>query len=358
MARQWILTAQDGFKTSLQYQENISVPSPNELGPRDVLVRIYAASLNYRELEIARPSLIGNIALPIIPGCDGAGIVEAVGSDVQDFRPGDKVVTHVSPKHVEAHGDDAPVGLSGALDSLGLGTNGTLRSLGVFSEYGLVHGPKSLSLEQTSTLTCTWLTAWNALFGLESKKPGPGSFVLIQGTGGVSIAALQIAVAVGATVVATSSTAEKQARLKELGATHVLDYRTSPKWGEEARKLTPGDRGFDIILDVAGNESLPHSLAVVRVEGVIVVIGHVGAEVEVVPLFSVLLHTCIVRGILGGTRTQFREMIRFIDERKIVPVIDDVVFELSEAKEAYAFLEEKKHFSKIVIRIDHSAASA
>ncbi|KAJ5114049.1 hypothetical protein N7456_002583 [Penicillium angulare] len=354
MARQWILTAQDGFRTSLKYQENISVPSSDELGPHDVLVRMHAAGLNYRELEIARPSIIGNIPLPMIPGCDGAGIVEAAGSDVKDFRPGDKVVTHcTAPKYVEAHGDDAPVSLAGVTESLGLGTNGTLRSLGVFSEYNLVHAPKSLPLLQASSLS-----SWNALFGLEGKKPGPGSWVLVQGTGGVSIAALQIAVAVGATVVATSSTAEKQARLKDLGASHVLDYRTNSKWGEEARQLTPEGRGFDFILDVAGNESLPHSLAAVRVEGVIVVIGHVGSQVEVVPLFSVMLNTCIVRGILAGTRTQFREMIRFIDEKKIVPVIDDVVFELSEAKEAYAFLEAKKHFGKIAIRIDHSVASA
>jgi NADPH:quinone reductase-like Zn-dependent oxidoreductase len=237
---------------------------------------------------------------------------------------------------------------------LGQGVDGTLRSKGVFYETGLVHAPSSLDWLPASTLTVTWTTAWNALFGLEGKKAGPGTWVLVQGTGGVSIATLQLARAVGATVVATTSTEEKAARLKALGAKHTVNYRTNPDgWGQEARSLTPEGRGFDIIIDIGGYQTLPQSLAAVRVDGVLMVVGGVGEDAEPVPLFLALVHTCIVRGILGGTRAQFREVVRFIDEKGIKPAIDDVVFELKDAKDAYRRLKEKKHFSKVVIRIDH-----
>lgn len=240
---------------------------------------------------------------------------------------------------------------------LGQGTDGTLRSHGVFSEQALVRAPESLGWLPAATLTCTWTTAWNALFGLEGKKAGPDSWVLVQGTGGVSVATLQLASAIGATVVATTSTDEKAARLKGLGASHVINYRSNPDtWGQQARGLTPGKRGFDIVIDVAGNESLVQSLGAVRVDGVVMVVGGVGANAEPVPLFAALMHTCIVRGIFGGSRSQFKQLVQFIDEKGIAPAVDDVVFELAEAKDAYRRLQEKKHFSKVLIRIDHASS--
>ncbi|KAL4880311.1 hypothetical protein BJY04DRAFT_228615 [Aspergillus karnatakaensis] len=356
MARQWILTGQEGFEKSLEYQQDISIPSAKDLAPNQVLVKMKAASLNYRELVIAGPMGInGPITPPVVPACDGAGIVEAVGASVHDFQPGDRVLTNCSPNLIEAEGDDALAGIAEAVDSLGQGPDGTLRSWAVFSSAALVHAPTTLDWLPAATLTCTWVTAWNALFGLKGKQVGPGSWVLVQGTGGVSIAALQIAVAAGATVVATTSTKERAGRLKALGASHVINYRTSPDtWGKEARQLTPNGRGFDFVVDIGGNETFPHSLAAVRVDGVLLVVGGVGdSSAEVVPLFAALIHTCIVRGILAGSRNHFREVVQFIDEKKVVPVIDDVVFELAEAKEAYRRLKEKKHFAKVVIRIDH-----
>ncbi|RDW76865.1 zinc-dependent alcohol dehydrogenase family protein [Aspergillus mulundensis] len=355
MARQWVLTGQDGFETSLQYQTGLSIPSKTDLAPNEVLVKMHAASLNYRELVIAGPMGInGPITPPIVPGCDGAGTVEAIGSSVRDFQPGDRVLTHPAPRAVEARGDDAHASMTEAVNALGQGDDGTLRSWAVFRESGLVHAPKTLDWLSAATLPCTWLTAWNALFGLDGKKAGPGSWVFVQGTGGVSVAALQLAVAVGATVVATTSTDEKATRLTALGAKHVVNYRTNAKsWGEEARAFTPDGRGFDIVIDIGGNETLPHSLAAIRVDGVILVVGHVGGTAEVVPLFAAMMHSCIVRGILAGTRNQFRELVRFVDERGVVPVVDDVVFELEEAKDAYRWLKEKRHFAKVVMRIEH-----
>ncbi|KAJ4316383.1 hypothetical protein N0V84_007898 [Fusarium piperis] len=351
MARQWTLTSQEGFETSLAYHENVPVPSQAELGPNEVLVKIHAASLNYRELVIAGPMGVnGPITPPVVPGCDGAGTVEAVGPSVKGFKPGDRVVINFSPSIA----DDAFSTVAEAVTGLGQGADGTLRSIGVFPEGALVHAPTSLDWLQAATLTVTWTTAWNSLFGLKGREAGPDTWVLVQGTGGVSIATLQLAIAVGATVVATTSSDEKAARLKELGAKHVVNYRTNPDgWGKEARALTPEGRGFDIIVDIGGNQTLPHSLQAVRTDGLVMIIGGVGADAEVVPMFATVIHTCIARGILGGSRSQFKELVRFIDENKIKPVIDDVVFELAEVRDAYRRLKEKKHFAKIVIRVDH-----
>ncbi|KAK6065526.1 alcohol dehydrogenase [Seiridium cupressi] len=357
MARQWILNSQEGFEISLEYQDNVTISSADELGPNEVLVKLHAASLNYREIVIAGPGGVnGPIIAPVVPGCDGAGVVEAVGSSVSEFRPGDRVITHSAPKLVESSGDEAFSSMFDVPLMLGQGSNGTLRSRGVFPEGALVPGPTSLDMLPASTLTCTGLTAWNVLFGLKGREAAPGTWILVQGTGGVSVATLQLAVAAGATVVATTSTEEKATRLRSLGAAHTVNYRGNPDWGLEARKLTPDGRGFDMVVDIGGNETLPQSLAAVRVDGVVNVTGGVGeATSESVPLFAALFHTCIVRGLLGGSRGQLRELVRFIDEKGIKPALDDVVFELSEAKDAYRRLKEKKHFSKVVLRIEHQA---
>ncbi|KAI0426242.1 putative alcohol dehydrogenase [Xylaria sp. FL1042] len=359
MARQWILNSQNGFENSLEYQTNIPIPSPSALGPKEVLVKMHGASLNYRELMIAAPgTLAGPIQPPLIPCCDGAGVVEAIGSSVQDFHPGDRVVTHLAPRLVEASGNDAPSTIADIASMLGSGSSGTLRSYAVFPEAALVPAPRSIDWLAASTLTCTWTTAWNALFGLDGKQAGPDSWVLVQGTGGVSIAALQLAVAAGAKVVATTSTDDRAGRLAALGATQTINYRSNPdSWGAEARNHTTDGRGFDIVIDVGGNQTLPQSLAAVRADGVLMIVGGVGdAAAEPVPLHAVLAHTCIARGLFGGSRAQFYKLVKYIDEKGIQPAVDDVVFELAEAKAAYRRLSEKKHFSKVVIRIDHSSA--
>lgn len=290
----------------------------------------------------------------VVPGSDGAGVVKAVGSSVHAFQVGDAIITHLAPGAVDSNGDDAPAVFADISGGLGQTLDGTLRSEGVFSESALVHAPKTLGWLQASTLTCSGLTAWNSLFGLKGREPGPGSWVLVQGTGGVSVAALQLASAVGATVVATTSSEDKATRLRELGAKYTINYRPNPGgWGQEARTLTPGGRGFDMVVDIGGNATLAQSLSAVRTDGVVVAAGLVGGEAEPVPLLYALAHACIVRGVLLGSRNQLRDLVRFVDEKGVIPVIDDVVFELADAKEAYRFLSEQKHFSKVVIRIDH-----
>lgn len=196
------------------------------------------------------------------------------------------MVTQFAPKVVESSGHAAFSSKKDVPFMLGQGLDGTLRSDVVFSEHALFHAPFSLDWLSAATLTVTWTTAWNALFGLEGKKAGPGTWVLVQRAGGVSTTNLQLAIAVGATVVATTLTEKKAARLKELGAAHTVNYPSNPDaWGREARSLTSEGRGFDIVVDIGGNQTLPQSLSAVRVDGVVMVVGGVGQMLSQCPPF-------------------------------------------------------------------------
>ena len=278
----------------------------------------------------------------LVPGSDGAGIVRRVGSNVKVFKAGDNVVTHLCPEV----GDDRVPTFAAISAGIGHGKDGTLREFGVFHQTALVSAPKNLTFEQAATLTCSGLTAWNALQDVKE-----GDWVLVQGTGGVSIAALQFAVAKGANVVATTSTEEKAERLGKLGAKMVVNYRKSKNWGEEARGSTADGRGFDCVVDVGGNGTLPESLKAVRVGGTVVLTGILsGQEPQAVPMMAALFQVCSVRGILLGTRSQFMELVKFVEEKDVQPVLDDVEFSLDEVRECYDRVEAQKHFSKVVIK--------
>jgi NADPH:quinone reductase-like Zn-dependent oxidoreductase len=275
--------------------------------------------------------------------------VKKVGS-ASGFKVGDKVITHLVPFIPDG---DFPA-FSHIATGMGQEVDGTLREYGVFHESSLVLMPKTISFEQAATLTCSALTAWNGLFGLKGREPKKGDWVLTQGTGGVSIAALQFAIAVGATVVATTSNEAKAARLRALGANHVINYKEDEKWGETARKMTPNGRGFDQVVDVGGNTTLAQSLKAIRVDGLVIAAGLIGgAGDESKPaLLETLYSVCIVRGVLLGTRQQFHDMNRFIEENGIEPAIDDEVFGLKDTKDAYQKLAAQKHFAKVVIKIN------
>lgn len=285
-----------------------------------------------------------------MPGSDGAGTVLAVGKDVQRFKPGDRVVTLFNQGHLGGPADEKALqtGLGRLLD-------GTFRTVGAFNEQGLVRLPDSLNFIEGSTLTCAGLTAWNALFGLIDKKLLPGQYVLTQGTGGVSLFALQFAKAVGAKVIATTSSEEKAKLLRKLGADHIINYNETPDWGAAARALTPEGAGVDHILEVVGASSMAQSLAAIKVEGVISIIGFVGGAAEKEPGFlECLMHTCVVRGIHVGSRLQLEEMCRAIEANPdaLRPVVDQKVFSLDQLKEAYAFLVSAKHQGKVGISIE------
>lgn len=212
--------------------------------------------------------------------------------------------------------------------------DGCLRQQGVFDEQGLVHMPQNLDYIEASTLTCAGLTAWNALYGM--KKLMPGDWVLTQGTGGVSIFAVQFAKAAGARVIATTSSAAKADRLKSLGADHVLNYKEDVNWGESAKKLT-GGLGVQHVVEVGGPATMTQSLKAIAFDGIISVIGFIGGgKAESQPTFlEVLNNICTVRGVLVGSRHQFEEMNRAIEANNIKPVMDAKTFKLEEVKEAY-----------------------
>lgn len=260
--KQWTVEGKTGFD-ALKFNESAPVP---EVGEQEVLVRFHAASLNYRDLIIPKGMYPFAQRDGVVPASDGAGEVVAIGSKVTRFQKGDRVATLFNQGHIAGSLDlkSATTGVGGVVD-------GALRQYGVYNEHGLVTIPNSLNWQEASTLSCAALTAWNGLYGL--KQVVPGDVVLTQGTGGVSIFALQFAKAAGATVIATTSSASKAEILKKLGADHVLNYKENPNWGEEAKKLTPGGEGVNHILEVGGPATMAQSLKAIKIDGVISIIG-------------------------------------------------------------------------------------
>lgn len=289
------------------------------------------------------------VSLPVVPCSDASGTILATGPRVTRFKKGDQVNTLFNQGHLAGSLNPRIVGTG-----LGGAIHGTLRKHGVFEDSGLVPKPQTLSAVEASTLGCAGLTVWNALYGLESKALTPGDVVLTQGTGGVSMFAVQFAAAAGATVIATTSSEEKAKKLKDLGAHHVINYKSEPSWGEAAKKLTPGGLGVDHILEVGGPTTMAQSLQAIKMDGVISVIGFLGggSSNDQPSFLDCLNRICIVRGILVGSRLQFEEMNQAIDANKIKPVVDSKIFKLEEAKEAYEYMWDRKHFGKLVITTD------
>jgi NADPH:quinone reductase-like Zn-dependent oxidoreductase len=310
-------------------------------GVGEVLIRLTAASLNYRDYMVVKGVYNPKLKRPIVPLSDGAGVVEEIGSGVSQFKKGDRVAACFMQRWI-----DGRVTREKGASSLGGGIDGVLRQFAVFSEEGLVRAPELLNDEEVATLPCAALTAWHALF--ENDPPIPGTSVLIQGTGGVSIFALQFAHATGLRTIVTSSSDEKLARVKKLGADETINYRTTPKWDEEARKLTNGE-GVDHVVEVGGSGTMPRSLRAVRMQGMISVIGALsGAEATISPI-GILMNTLRVQGIYVGSRAMFKRMNRAIEFHRIKPTIDRV-FEWTQIKDALRYMESQQHFGKICLR--------
>ncbi len=271
----------------------------------------------------------------VVPCSDGAGTVEATGPRVTRFQTGDKVVTLFNQSHLAGSlkPSDLATGLGGALD-------GTLRQHGVFDENGLVAMPSNLNFQEASTLSCAAVTAWAAFYKFDSQSLRPGQTVLTQGTGGVSLFALQFAKAAGAKVISTTSSKEKEELLKKYGADHVINYKTDPNWGESAKKLTTGGLGVDHIVEVGGPSTVKQSLKAIKFDGVITIIGFLGGpKNEDEPSFlDCLTNLCTVRGSMVGSREQFEAMNRSIEANNIKPVVDKKVFGFEEAKDAYKYM--------------------
>ena len=324
---------------SLDSLKLIDLPEPT-VGANDVLVKIKANSLNYRELIIVRGGYDRNKKLPVIPASDGVGEVVEVGKNVSFWQKGDRVSSIFfrdwhSGKMTESQMNTA----------LGGGIDGTLAEYASFNEQALVKIPKHLSYEEAATLPCAGLTAWNALM---SGGLIPGKTVLTLGTGGVSIFALQFAKLLGAKVIITSSSDEKLERAIALGADATINYRTHPEWQEKVRQLTDG-RGVDLVVEVGGEGTFERSLASTCLGGYIAVIGVLSGfgAANFTPA-TAFFNQLRIQGIYVGSRQMFEDMNAAISLNGLKPVVDRVI-PFSEAKQAYELLESGKHFGKIVI---------
>jgi NADPH:quinone reductase-like Zn-dependent oxidoreductase len=311
------------------------VPEPGE-----VLLRMAAASVNYRDSLVPRRGygrLTGT--LPLIPLSDGAGRVVARGSGATRFAAGDLVCPIIMPGwHAGAMRQEHREAL------LGGPRDGVLRELMAASEDDLVKAPSFYSAEEAATLPCAAVTAWSALVAARLK---PGDVVVTQGTGGVSIFALQFARAFGATVIITSGSAEKRARAAELGAHHVIDYRAEPEWSRAVRRIVP--EGADLVIELGGAGTLAQSLRAVRPGGRVALIGVLAGAEAALDLGRVVTQNLRLDGVTLGPRDAFEAMVRAIELHRIRPVIDAKRYRFEEAGAAVAAIEAGRHFGKICI---------
>ena len=323
----------------LENIESVDVSVP-EAGPGQAVVRVRACSLNYRDLVVSKGGYGRAVKVPLTPLSDGAGEVVAVGPGVTRIKPGDRVAGIFMQGWLDGPPDDA-----GAATALGGALDGMLAEMVCLDADGLVKYPEHLSYEEAATLPCAAVTAWHSLF--ESGGLKPGQTVLVQGTGGVSIFALQFAKMAGATVIATSSSAEKLEKLEALGADHLIDYRKNANWGEVARGLIHG-AGIDHVIDVGGPATLEQSMIAARNGGHIALIGILTGLAGPFPVITVLLKQLQLKGVLVGSRRQQIDMIRAIDANGLKPVIDKS-FGLEEIVAAFQYQESNRHFGKICL---------
>ncbi len=319
--------------------EDVAEPS---VAPDQVLVRLRAASLNFRDLRMVAGQYDPRQTLPLIPCSDGAGVVEALGADVAGLAVGDRVAPCFAPywQAGEPERDLIRQTLGGPLP-------GTLAEKIVVPARGVVKIPSSLSDKQAACLPCAAVTAWSALVTMGNLRAG--ETVLVQGTGGVSLFALQIAKIHGARVIATSSSDEKLERARKLGADELINYRKDPSWGKTAKKATAQSRGVDHVVEVGGGSTLEQSLRAVRPGGQIHLIGVLGGTSSKLQLLPILMNNVRVQGVLVGHRESFAALMRAVSENDLAPVIDST-FELSDARSAFEHLESGTHFGKVVIR--------
>lgn len=316
------------------------VPRP---GPRDVLVKMHAASLNYRDLMVVTGTYNPRMKLPAVPFSDGAGEVTEVGSEVTRWNAGDRVMPIFAQGWLDGESSEEK-----RRTSLGAGAqwDGVLREYAAFNEQGLVRIPEHLSYQEASTLPCVAVTVWNAL--CVSGKLKAGESVLTLGTGGVSVFAVQIAKMFGARVIATSSSDEKLDRLAALGADEVINYRDRDDWNTAVMELT-AKKGVDHVVEVGGAGTLARSLASVRVGGHVALIGALSGAGSIDPV-PVFMRSVRLQGIFVGSRRMFEELNDAISVNKLEPVIDRV-FGFEEVGAALRHMERAAHFGKIVVTI-------
>jgi NADPH:quinone reductase-like Zn-dependent oxidoreductase len=314
------------------------IPRP---APGEVLVRVSAVSLNYRDKLVVEGLYNPNMSFPMTQVADAVGEVVEIGKDVTRFKNGERVMTLYATKWVDGdpRGDDNT-------HTLGNTIQGALAEYLVLDQEALVQAPSYLSNEEVASIPCAGVTAWQAL--VEKGQLKAGQIILLQGTGGVSLFGLQIAKSLGARVIVTSSSDEKLERVKALGAADGINYSRTPEWEEEVLRITSG-RGVDHILEVVGGKSVSRSVTALKPGGTISIIGLLEGFSSEIPLFPLITQQAILRGISTGPRCALENMSRAFEEGRLHPVIDSV-FSFNDALAAYERLYQGP-FGKVVIRI-------
>ena len=313
-------------------------PAP---GHGEILVRLRAATLNYRDIAILKGSYKPDLKPPFVPCSDGCGEVVGVGHGVTRFKPGDRVV----PVYTQGWLDGLPTPEQRAGRTLGVPLSGVLQDYVAVPAEDAVAAPAHLSDMEAATLPIAALTAWSTL---QEGAVKPGDWVLIEGTGGVALFALQFAKLAGARVLLLSSSEDKLARARELGADATINYRETPEWGAAAKAAT-GGRGADIVVETAGG-TLPQALAAAAFGGFVGVIGFVGGYGATIDMRQLIGPMVRVQGIAVGSRTRFEAMNRAIAAHGVRPIVDQV-FPLDRARDAFALMERGGHFGKIGVTI-------
>jgi NADPH:quinone reductase-like Zn-dependent oxidoreductase len=321
---------------SLEFVER---PAP-EPGPGEVLVKVRAVSFNHRDLLMVKGLYNPKLRLPRIPCSDGAGEVVAVGDGVTAFKPKDRVAGIFMQNWL-----DGPLTPAKAKGALGGDIDGMLAERVVLKASGLVALPEHLSFEEAATLPCAAVTAWNALAAGNLK---PGATVLIQGTGGVSIFALQLARLRGARVLGISGSHEKLERAYSLGLDSGLNYRDNPDWDQWAREETAGE-GVDLVVEVGGLGTMARSLKAIRMGGVIAQVGVLAGSADPLPLPFILHKQARIQGIYVGSRQDFEDLNKAVSLALLRPVGEN--FNWSQAREALGRMEDATHFGKLVLTV-------
>jgi NADPH:quinone reductase-like Zn-dependent oxidoreductase len=319
---------------------SVTLEDPGDPAPGEIRVRLHASSLNFHDYAVASgwmPAADGRI-----PMSDGAGVVEAVGEGVAEFAPGDGVVSCFFPQWA----DGEPT-VGDFLGTPGDGVDGYARELVVRPAHWFTRAPKGFSHAEAATLTTAGLTAWRALVGDGQLKAG--DTVLVLGTGGVSIFALQIARAMGAVVAATSSSDEKLERARDLGAAFTVNYKTHADWGQRVLDWT-GGRGVDHVVEVGGPATLPQSITALRVGGHIALIGVLTGMEGPIPTAALMGKQARLQGLIVGSRRQQMDLVRAMEVTGIRPVIDRA-FPMADIADAFRLQGGGGHFGKIVLDI-------
>jgi len=338
--------------TQRQYQLQRSGDAPAVLamvdapirqpGPHEVLVRVHAASLNRRDVYVKLGRYPGPKPATLVPLSDGAGEVLATGSGVTRVRTGDRVAGIFFQQWLEGRPRTEYMG-----SALGGGIDGMLSQYVTLNENGLVKLPTYLSWEEAATLPCAGVTVWNAL--VTRGRTRPGDFVLLLGTGGVSTGGLQLALALGARPIITSSSDEKLARARQLGAVATVNYRSTPDW-EQAVRAATGGIGVQQALEVGGKDTLPKTLASLAAGGHVALIGGLSSFGGEIPSGVLMGNNATASGIYVGSRADFEALLAFLEEHPIRPVIDKV-FPFDDAPAAFGYLDSGSLFGKVVIRL-------